>query len=657
MNSRILPIFTFALALFALVSGSPAFAAGAIRVSVSPNVLLADGISTAIVTADVRNSSGRPARDGTEVRFYTTAGTITQVAFTSAGVARATLTAASIPQAANISVSVGLDQAVTTVPMVSKVVEASVGGRVLKITGKYVAFSEDKHFIQADQQVKVRYRGLEIEANSVQIDLDRNNIKALGKVNVISDDKTLIGDRLWLDLQTFEGFVIGVGNRKWFSGYGLTELPERPKNLNPDFDLVDLTDSKLLWVSRSANYIAGERVQIQGGRAFVGGIKSIRMPYHEANLKEGINSGGQYIGLGTAGLSLDLPLYLHMSPDSSTALRVGYGTRSGGIGYFTRQQGLSVDLVQKYGFAGKNEGEAMLTNMSSFDRWGFYWNHTQQLTGTTRLVTNLQFPEHRDLYGQMNLTSGLPIGILNLAMSVARPERTGVMAKTLSFSFESKPKPVADGKVALSATTSFYRRDPTVARVLGSSFSNSRSRISIPGAEYQSVGIRARPKTVQLMKGLELDTSTSLQAVTGSGNSAGFGPAFDAQIRKSLPNNGTLSLGINYNRLASINDYLPSQGRLNGTLSASVPVTRRLRLTALGNMALDAESRHSVLQLSYQATKQWRLEMLHTLFQFGQFGDQDYQFGISRPLAGRDIGIYWSRREHKFIIEFGASRF
>lgn len=653
MTSRFLLLLTSVLiAVGGMLPLPAAAAAGSIRVSVSPNVLLADGASTAIVTAEVRTSSGRPARDGTEVRFYTTAGAITQVAFTSAGVARATLTAASIPQAANISVSVGLDQTVLTVPMVSKLVEANVGGRVLKITGKYVAFSEDKHFIQADEQVRVRYRGVEIEANSVQIDLDRNNIKALGKVNIISDDKTLVGDRLWLDLRTFEGYIVTVEARKWFSAYGLTELPERPKNLNPDFELVDLSDSKLIWVSKSANYIAGERVQVQGGRAFVGGIKSIRMPFHEANLKDGFNSTDRYVGVGTAGLTLDLPLYLSMTPDSSTALRVGYGARTGGIGYFTRNQGLSVDLVQKYGFTGRNEGEAMLTNISSLDRWGFYWNHTQQLTRSTRLVSNLQFPNHRDLYGQLNLTSGLPIGVLNLAMSASRPARTGVLSKTLSFSFESKPKPVADGKVALTATTSFYRRDAADTRILA----NSRRFVSVPGAQYQSFGVRARPKSVRLMEGLELDTSASLQAVTGNTN-AGFGPAFDAQLRKALPNNGTLSLGLNYNRLATVYDLLPTQGRLNSTLSANYPITPRLRLTALANMALDAPSRHSIFQLSYQATKIWRLEVLHTLFQYGQFGDYDFQFGISRPLGGRDLGLYWSRREHRFIIEFGASRF
>src|SRR4051794_38975247 len=67
-----LPHALAVLALLSLGGGRPALAAGAIRVSVSPQVLLADGISSATVSAEVLNSSGHPARDGTEVRFYTT---------------------------------------------------------------------------------------------------------------------------------------------------------------------------------------------------------------------------------------------------------------------------------------------------------------------------------------------------------------------------------------------------------------------------------------------------------------------------------------------------------------------------------------------------------------------------------------------------------
>jgi hypothetical protein len=648
MNSRILPFLAVPVALCAIQA--PAHAAGAIRVTVSPNVLLADGISTATVSAEVRTSSGRPARDGTEVRFYTTAGTITQVAFTSAGVARATLTASSVPQAANISVSAGLDQAVLTVPMVSKLVEANVGGRVLNLQGEYVAFSEDKRFIQADGQVKVKFRGLEIEANSVQVDLTRDSLKALGKVNIVSDGNAQVGERLWLDLKTFEGYITAVGVRKWFSGYGLTDLPERPKNANPDFDLVDLTDSQLIWVAKQANYVIDERVQVQGARAYIGGIKSLRMPFHESNLRAGFGETGQYVGFGSQGLNLDLPLYVRMTPGSTTAFHVGYGARnSGGIGNFSRQRGLRVDLVQKYGFAGASEGEAQLTDLSSPDRFGFSWNHTQQLTKSTRLVSNLQFPQHRDIYGQLNLTSGLPIGTLQVAVGANKPHNRD-LAKTLSFAFETKPKPLANGKVSISAETSYFRRDASELRL------TRGVRVPTLDQQYQTFGIKARPRSLDLPFGLTLDSSASLRAVSGKTNN-GFGPTFETQLRKQLPNNGTLSLGLNYNHLTTVNDLLPYTGKLNSSLSLSYPVTNRFKVAAIANAALDADSRNSLLQASYQITPQWRFDFLHTLFHMGQFGESDMQLGISRALGNRELSVYWSSRQGKFIVEFGSSRF
>lgn len=627
---------------------APARAAGSIRVTVTPSVLLADGHSTAIVTAEVRTSSGNPARDGTEVRFYTTAGSITQVAFTSAGVARATLTASSVPQTANISVSVGIDQTVVSVPMVSKLVEAAVGGRVMRITAGYVAFSEDKRYIQADGQVRLLFRGVLLEANSVQVDLNRDTVKALGKVNIASDGKTLVGERLWLDLKSFEGYVFAVGVRRWFSAYGLTDLPERPRNLNPDFELADLSDSRLLWVGRHANYIVGERVQIQGARAYVGGIKSLRLPFHEVRLKGGGFGGPeQYVGFGSEGINLDLPLYLRMTPGSSTALRIGMGARSG-VGYFTRDRGLSVDLVQKYGFSGASEGEAVLSNLASWDRWGLYWNHTHQFNRNTRLVANLQFPEHRDLYGHVNLTSGLPIGTLQMAMTATRP-RGGVLAKTLSLAFESKPKPLLDGKLSVSAEASFYRRDASSIRLA------SGTELSVPGAGYQAVGLRVRPAPLNLSKTLTLESSASLRAVSGAG--AGFGPSFEAQLRKQLFRTGYLALGLNYNHLTRIDELVPIQGKANATFNAFLPINRRLSVTALGTFSLDTPSRNSIVQMSYQLHPLWRLDLLHTFFQFGEFGDYDYQIGIARLLGNRELSLYWSRREHRFLVEFGGVRF
>jgi hypothetical protein len=86
-------------------------------------------------------------------------------------------------------------------------------------------------------------------------------------------------------------------------------------------------------------------------------------------------------------------------------------------------------------------------------------------------------------------------------------------------------------------------------------------------------------------------------------------------------------------------------------------VSSRFKIAALGNMALDAESRNSLIQASYQLTSQWRLDLMHSLFRMGQFGSSDFQLGIARSIGNRELNVYWSSRQSKFIIEFGASRF
>jgi hypothetical protein len=305
--------------------------------------------------------------------------------------------------------------------------------------------------------------------------------------------------------------------------------------------------------------------------------------------------------------------------------------------------------VQKYGFSGASEGEAMLSNMASITRWGFAWNHTQQFTKTTRLVTNLQFPEHRDLYGMVNLTSGMPFGTFQAAVSANKP-RNGRLANTMSFAFETKPRPVANNKAAFSVETGFFKRDQQQVRVARG------LRLPTPSTGYQTIAAKLRAQPINLGAGFTLDTTGYLRLTNGSVNS-GFGPAFEANIRRPLPNNGFMAFGVNYNSLTTVSDLFPSQGKLNSTFNLTYPITSRLRLTALGSMAVDGQSHHSILQASYEFAPKWRMELLHTMFRFGNYSDYDFQFGVSRALGSRDLGLYWSRREHKIILEFGASRF
>ena len=147
---------------------------GSIRLDARPNILLSDGHSTATITASVRDSGGNLVPDGTQVRFTTTAGTITEVVLTSSGSARATLTSSSLPGTADVSAFVAEGASATVkVQMVASLADVSRTSPVINVEGKYVAYSEGLRVIEAMEHAVVRFEGLRIEADAVQVDLNR----------------------------------------------------------------------------------------------------------------------------------------------------------------------------------------------------------------------------------------------------------------------------------------------------------------------------------------------------------------------------------------------------------------------------------------------------------------------------------------------------
>ena len=92
------------LFLLTLTLAAPAFfptrarAAGraSVTLAASPDIIYADGKSTTVITATVRDGGGSLVANNTPVRFTTTLGTLTgDTAATTSGVARISLTSAS----------------------------------------------------------------------------------------------------------------------------------------------------------------------------------------------------------------------------------------------------------------------------------------------------------------------------------------------------------------------------------------------------------------------------------------------------------------------------------------------------------------------------------------------------------------------------------
>jgi hypothetical protein len=636
------------LAALALVASPPARAADtSIRLTMQPGTLLADGQSTATVTADVRDSSGSRVPDGTPVRFTATAGTIDAVILTTAGIARAKFTSANIPDTAKISAFVRDASATVSLPMVTELPDLKAGSKIVRLSGKYVAYSENLRVLEATDEARVTFRGLEVTAQRLQVDLNLDVLRAHGTVQIKpikGKGRELTGERLFLNLRTVQGYIVGLEEKHSFQGPELRESATPFKPAPDMLDLVDLSDSDMLWTAKSALAFLGDRVQLHGATAYWVGARLLPIGNHEIPLDGSAVGTDRYLGVGSGGLVLDLPYFLSLGAGGSTALRLRHNDRTG-FGYFGQSPGWQLDLERKYGQPGSAEGLLTLDRMTAGD-WGMRWNHSQPLGSSARVYTFWDWAAHRDLYGQVNLNKQWSFGSTTLSLSGNKLHDQAI-GHSVDLGAESRAWALGSGfRLSLEGRVQDSRGGEIVTI--------NDHRFQVPGVNQQQIGLRLRPPMLRL--GPSSTLTSSLTARQAWGTRAGPGLVGALSFTQKLGGNNSLTLNYNYNQVPGYS-YLQNNGKQNLTGTLFWRSGSRFKLTAFGMMGLDSPARNLTGSLSYTLTPSWRLDLQHTLYNFAFYSDNDTQIGIARALGPRELFLYWSTQRHRIAIEVGVNNF
>lgn len=202
------------------VSPRPVYAAGfnTIRLEPDRRQILADGKSTATLTARVYDSHGAPVGDNTLVRFATTAGRLeSDTVRTQNGIARVVLIAAALPASATVTANVdGAAPANVVIAFGSDPDAAYSGNDWIRLTGsQYVGYIADFgiiHAIGKNNGARLRYRGVEIRADELQYNVRENRVRARGNVVLRGagsggGEQGRVYSSLRYDLLTFEGIA------------------------------------------------------------------------------------------------------------------------------------------------------------------------------------------------------------------------------------------------------------------------------------------------------------------------------------------------------------------------------------------------------------------------------------------------------------------
>lgn len=666
------------LATVLATASSAAHAAGlaTIRLTAAKLTILADGKSTTTITADVRDDRGNVVPDGTVVRFDTNYGRLdTTTAATRNGVARVTLISADLPGVALVKANIENGDATpgTAEVTFSTDAEETAEGSWARIDGKeYVGYAQDFGIIQAigkNGGAKVTYRNIEITADTLQlqahgslfpspdtVSAPNNLVRAVGTVQLKRGDEKREYANLRYNLETGEGEAERTANGKFalvrIKGARLEETLDN-QIARESFALEDISGSAVTVVTRSISLEPNSKLQLRRATFYLDGSKTLSLPYHIMSLSQKSLFSEQIVGYGANGVTVDFPLYYDVRPTAVGTAHIRHGARVGSSAYSGRP-GWSLDLEHAYNGRGGMDGNVEVTGVTRQD-WGARWNHAQRLDSATNSYLYVDFPNHRDLFGNANLSRRFRGFTLNANASASR---------TLFDNGAGDSTTAGDLRGQVYAETNPYSVNGNRYLRYSLSLSTGRQGYFGPNApeafNTRTAGIRFYTTPVPLGKRTSLSQSLSVGQtwISGGDGSARDGASIlgTLSLAHTLTPRNTLRLNYDYTRTPRISAASSTgQHRLGANLSLFG--SDRWNLSVSGTKSLDAPYGSVYGSMNVSLGGPWRGRITLASSRFSTTSYQDIEYALVRRIAGRDFALYYSTTAKRLQLDLTGVRF
>ncbi len=694
--------FTLAVMLWAAALLSSPVQASSGRASLyltaSPEVILADGKSVTILTANVRDGDGSVAPDGTAVRFTTSSGTLDKDnGQTTAGTVRVTLTSAATPEIAHITATAflasaaGSSTATMQVEFTADRAQAFSSGdeRWVHIDcTEYLIYSADSKIVEAQGRkgsAHLQYRGLSVSGDTLQLNLQSG---VLVGHNVVMErgHHALRAAEIRYDLGANAGtaVVLGAGRHAALSmavsGVGLQTVPQTPEEAdaavqNNIYRLDDLSDSKVIVSARVMSVNFGDRIQFRRASIYSDGKKVLSVPFHQMSLSSEELFGQQLVGFGSQGLFVNVPIYYNVSPHSTGTLflrnsassgATSSGLSTGGSSYFAQhgqRPGLALDLEQNYTAGRGGTGQFSMSGLLRSD-WGAQWNHTQRLDDHTNSYLYIDYPSHRSVFASSSLSREFKGFSLNLAANGNRDpgfQGYSYANSTVAASVQTTPRALAGSPINMTVGASVQRGQVTQSE---------------PGVATTTTPLSTQSLDLHFFTApFHPDRHTSLS------NGFSVGQSWNASGQHSMTLLGTLgltrttwgkgNLGMNYTyrydplqsqlsttRLSQSNTLGhfyqgPSQQRLS--LNYNVSLRPRMNVFLISGYGLPLHDNNLFADFNYRISDNWGIDIASSWDHYAAASYQETQLSLTRRILGRDIVFTYSTKTKKLIFDLAAS--
>ena len=636
------------LLVLSLTGSGEAFESFTVWLRANPQAIAADSISSTTISAEVLDSAGKNVPDGTQVEFSTSLGIIERTATTVAGVARVRLESGSTTGTAIVSAVIANGQAVgrLNVAFLAPGTEISSESFISVESDKHVGYDVDRHLVDAAGGVRIRSRGLTIDADTAQISVNSSILRASGQmggkdITISLGDKKVAASALYLDFTTMSGVMITPAadgaKRMLIRGYDLFVQPDTDPSEKIKFDFEPVTQSSMFIKARSLLIRPGEEIKIKRASFYVDGEKVLSIPLHVVPLRSTFGGMDRVVTYGTDGLRVDLPLYYSLSANGTGALRIKHSQPTQWGYYTSGPTGWQADLEQEYNTGASIDGKFTLNRITSGE-WGASWSHRVDLGKNSQVYSFFDFPSHRDLYSTVDyrrMLGGYTAALHFTGNKVQ--DRDGQYSTSLNL--QSRAKPLLGNAVsyALSTHVSYANQ------LLGSERVGS------------GLGLQLYGKTLQLGRSDNLSTSMSISHDWGGGAS-GSSIYGNAGYMRMLGMAGQLGLNYSYSWGNSATAF--SSQRLSADLSLrpSMKWDSRLYVTR----GLNDGSTSAFGDFNYTFMPTWRLGISSTYQSFKGIQTNSYsdnQFILTKIIGSGSAQLVWSTAAQRFRLEFSPAAF
>ncbi len=620
---------------------------GSVRIILraTPTTIPADGKSMSRVRIEVRDRSDQPVADGTPVLCTVDNGLLgtsdadkrESLTVTTAGGYATVYCSSETAGAATITVRSQDSRTEVVLQFLPPGEAAQPSARVISIRGGNVGYCLDLGLVRARDGARAQAGNLVFNATEgLELRIADQTLRGWG-VSVVRKGETLQGEDFFFDLARGRGVLRRFGDdgveRVPFNAYTL-KAASAGGELPDDAFRHDEREGETWLVCDSLLYFPGQKVVVKHAALYVGGQRMFRFPPYWVLGMPGYagSSNTQSIGASSSGgLAVNLPLFYRVTDTWAGAVRVQRGATGSSV---AARDGWSLGIAEEYD-TGEAKGSFEASGLLSQD-WGVEWRDERSILGGDQGFFTVGWPDHRSLFADASVYHYSTAYRLNLRGQLDSPDGEGDSYR-VSADWLTEPRPLSS-RAAYRLGVSLGTRS-LYAEQNDWTFENELYA-ALDLRPYQ-LGDRTRV-TPSLTNVYSWDTgdygSNSARAQLHLAQE--FGPSTRLNLNYYLAyrNGDTTQRGADHS-LGLDFSFLPA-ARWNAALNGTWDMT-------VGNT-------YGLLSVDFRVRPKWRLGMMATHYDFDETSYNDLEFGLSRSVGEREIGLRYSLENHRLYVEFGG---